>query len=181
MTDDDAKEPTTDTFHYYIKPTFENAAISSINSRAVQKWVSSLVNEDYDSDAVRLAFAVFRGAVRYALDHEMLLKNPLAAVEGGNGFKHLCSLLFKTSQSFNQGLKIVRRLRFEVHRPLVQRVLKGKAMGVQRLPREFDPGFWRGIVNILFLSHQRMAARSGLNANLVAFAGDQRDLDQSRS
>jgi len=81
MTDDDAKEPTTDTFHYYIKPTFENAAISSINSRAVQKWVSSLVNEDYDSDAVRLAFAVFRGAVRYALDHEMLLKNPLAAVE----------------------------------------------------------------------------------------------------
>ena len=70
-----------DTFHYYIKPTFENAAISSTNSRAVQKWVSSLVNEDYDSDTVRLAFAVFRGAVRYALDHEMLLKNPLAAVE----------------------------------------------------------------------------------------------------
>jgi len=70
-----------DTFHYYIKPTFENAAISSINSRAVQKWVSGLVNEDYDSDTIRLAYAVFRGAIRYALDHKMLLKNPLAAVE----------------------------------------------------------------------------------------------------
>src|SRR5262249_24365350 len=52
-----------------------------INSRAVQKWVSGLVNEDYDSDTIRLAFAVFRGAIRYALDHEMLLKNPLAVVE----------------------------------------------------------------------------------------------------
>src|SRR5262249_51532263 len=70
-----------ETYPYYIKPTFENAAISSINSRAVQKWVSGLVNEDYDSDNVRLAFAVLRGAIRYALDHEMLLKNPLAAVE----------------------------------------------------------------------------------------------------
>src|SRR5262249_36638868 len=70
-----------ETYHYYIKPTFENAAISSINSRAVQKWVSGLVNEDYDSDTIRLAFAVFRGAIRYTLDHEMLLKNPLAAVE----------------------------------------------------------------------------------------------------
>ena len=70
-----------DTFHYYVKPTFEEATISSINSRAVQKWVSGLVKEDYDSDTIRLAFGVFRGAIRYALDHEMLLKNPLAAVE----------------------------------------------------------------------------------------------------
>jgi integrase len=70
-----------DTFHYYIKPTFEKSPISSINSRAAQRWVSGLVNEDYDSDTIRLAFAVFRGAIRYALDHEMILKNPLAAVE----------------------------------------------------------------------------------------------------
>ncbi len=37
--------------------------------------------EGYDSDTIRLAYAVFRGAIRYALDHEMILKSPLKAVE----------------------------------------------------------------------------------------------------
>ena len=63
-------------FKYYIKPTFAEARISSITSRAVQKWVNGMVKDDYDSDTIRLAFGVFRGAIRYALDHEMLLKSP---------------------------------------------------------------------------------------------------------
>jgi integrase len=70
-----------DMYKYYIAPTFADAPISSITSRAAQKWVSGLTNDGYDSDTVRLAFGVFRSAIRYALDHEMLLKNPLAAVE----------------------------------------------------------------------------------------------------
>jgi integrase len=68
-------------FDYYIKPTFGDAPISSINSRAVQKCVSGLVNDNYAADTVRLAYAIFRGAIKYALDHEMLLKNPLKRVE----------------------------------------------------------------------------------------------------
>jgi len=68
-------------YDYYIAPTFGDARISSITSRAVQKWVSGLVNGDYSADTVRLAYAVFRGAIKYALDHEMLLKNPLKRVE----------------------------------------------------------------------------------------------------
>jgi integrase len=70
-----------DNFKYYISETFGAARISSITSRAVQKWVNKLVEEDYDSDTVRLAYSVFRGPIKYALDHEMLLKSPLKGVE----------------------------------------------------------------------------------------------------
>jgi integrase len=65
-------------FNYYIKPTFGEAPISSITSRAVQKWVSGL---KHGASTVRLAYSVLRGAIKYAIDHEMLLKNPLKRVE----------------------------------------------------------------------------------------------------
>ena len=35
----------------------------------------------YSADTVRLAYSVFRGAIKYALDHEILLTNPLKRVE----------------------------------------------------------------------------------------------------
>jgi integrase len=70
-----------DCYKYYIEKSFGEARISSITSRDVQKWVNGLVKKPYDSDTVRMSYNVFRGAVRYALDHEMLMKNPLAAVE----------------------------------------------------------------------------------------------------
>jgi len=47
----------------------------------VQKWINKLVDEDYGADTVRLAYAVFKSCVKYALDHKMLLKSPLAAIE----------------------------------------------------------------------------------------------------
>jgi len=47
----------------------------------VQKWINKLVDEDYDSDTVRLAYSVFRGPIKYALDHKMLLDSPLRGVE----------------------------------------------------------------------------------------------------
>jgi integrase len=70
-----------DVFKYYIKSTFADARISSIRSRDAQKWVNGLVNDDYDTDTIRLAFGVFRSVIKYALDHDILLKSPLAAVE----------------------------------------------------------------------------------------------------
>lgn len=70
-----------DNFKYYIEPAFATARISSITSRDIQKWVNGMVKDDYDSDTIRLAYGVFRTCVKYALDHEMLLKSPLAAVE----------------------------------------------------------------------------------------------------
>jgi integrase len=68
-------------FDHYIKPTFNETPISSITSRAVQKWVSGLVNDDYANDTVRMAYSAFRCAIKYALVHEMLYKNPLKGVE----------------------------------------------------------------------------------------------------
>src|SRR5262249_36316396 len=58
-----------------------SARISSITSRDVQKWVNGMVNKPLDSDTIRMAYGTFRSAIRYALDHEMLSKNPLARVE----------------------------------------------------------------------------------------------------
>ena len=68
-------------FNYYIKPTFAEARISSITSRDVQKWINKLVNEDYDSDTIRMIYSAFRGPIKYALNHEMLLKSPLQGIE----------------------------------------------------------------------------------------------------
>ncbi len=68
-------------FKYYIKKEFGDARISSITSRAVQKWVNWMVNKPYDSDTIRMAYGTFRSAIKYALAHEMLKKSPLAAVE----------------------------------------------------------------------------------------------------
>ncbi len=68
-------------FKYYIKKEFGDARISSITSRDVQKWVNGMVNKPLDSDTIRMAYGTFRSAIKYALDHEMLQKNPLAAVE----------------------------------------------------------------------------------------------------
>jgi integrase len=69
-----------DNLRYYIEPVFGEARISSITSRDVQKWIRKMEKEDYDSDTIRLAYSVFRGIIRYALDHEMILKSPLKAV-----------------------------------------------------------------------------------------------------
>src|SRR5262245_47043395 len=68
-------------FKYYIKKTFASARISSITSRDVQKWVNGLVDEDYDSDTIHMAYSAFRGPIQYALDHGMLLKSPIQGVE----------------------------------------------------------------------------------------------------
>src|SRR5262249_38418150 len=70
-----------DNFKYYIEKSFGSARISSITSRDVQKWVNGMVNKPLDSDTIRMAYGTFRSAIRYALDHEMLSKNPLARVE----------------------------------------------------------------------------------------------------
>jgi integrase len=68
-------------FKYYVKKAFAVARISSITSRDVQKWINELVDEDYDSDTVHMAYSAFRGPIQYALDHGMLLKNPMQGVE----------------------------------------------------------------------------------------------------
>ncbi len=68
-------------FKYYIKKTFADARISSITSRAVQKWINGLLDQDYDSDTIHMAYSAFRGPIQYALDHGMLLKSPLQGVE----------------------------------------------------------------------------------------------------
>jgi integrase len=70
-----------DNFKYYIEPAFGATRISSITSRDVQKWINKLVDEDYGADTVRLAYAVFKSCVKYALDHQMLLKSPIAAIK----------------------------------------------------------------------------------------------------
>ena len=49
---------------------------------------------------------------------------------------------------------------------------------VQGLPREVDRSNGLGSVNIPLLSHKRMTAQAGLDANLVAFASVQTDFDQ---
>src|SRR5262245_24040417 len=69
-----------DNFKYYIGPTWADARISSIASRDVQKWVNVLAGK-YASATVRMAYASFRSAIRYALDHAMLLKSPLRGVK----------------------------------------------------------------------------------------------------
>jgi integrase len=69
-----------ETFGYYIKPKWGETRISAITAREVQKWING-VREKYGAGTTRLAFAVFRSAIRYALGHEMLLKNPLSLVE----------------------------------------------------------------------------------------------------
>ena len=68
-------------FKRYVKPTFGAARISSITSRAVQKWVNGLLTDGYDGDTIRMAYSAFIGPIKYALDHEMLLKSPLTGVE----------------------------------------------------------------------------------------------------
>ena len=70
-----------DNFKYYIGPTWATARISSITPRDVQKWVNKLISEDYASATIRLAYAALRSAIKYALDHEMLLKNPLRGIK----------------------------------------------------------------------------------------------------
>jgi integrase len=69
-----------DNFKYYIGPAWASARISSIMSRDVQKWVNSMAGK-YASATVRIAYGPFRSAIRYALDHEMLLKSPLRGIK----------------------------------------------------------------------------------------------------
>jgi integrase len=69
-----------DIFKYHIEKSFGAARISSITSRDVQKWVNGMVSDDYSSATVRLAYGALRSAIKYALDHEMMLKNPLRAI-----------------------------------------------------------------------------------------------------
>src|SRR5262249_47642187 len=59
-------------FKHYIKETFAGARISSITSRAVQKWVNVLAGK-YASATVHMAYSAFSGPIQYALDHSMLL------------------------------------------------------------------------------------------------------------
>ena len=70
-----------DNFKYYIKPTFAEARISSITPRAVQKWINGLIDGNYSSATILLAYGSFRSAIRYALDHEMVLKSPLRGIK----------------------------------------------------------------------------------------------------
>jgi integrase len=69
-----------DNYNYYIKPRFGASKISAITSRDVQKWVNEL-HKTLSGTSVHLAYSVFRTCIRYALDHEMLLKSPIKAVE----------------------------------------------------------------------------------------------------
>src|SRR5262245_20250103 len=85
------------------------------------------------------------------------------------------------SELLEQGFKVIGRRGIEIQRFLIHRMFEAEAVCVQRLTPEFDPVWGRRLVNIFLFSHQRMAAQCRLNADLVAFAGDQRDFDQSRS
>jgi integrase len=69
-----------DNYNLYIKPTFGGSKISAISSRDVQKWVNDL-HKTLSGTSVHLAYSVFRMPIRYALDHEMLLKSPLKRIE----------------------------------------------------------------------------------------------------
>lgn len=70
-----------DNYKYYVGPTWASARISSITSRAVQKWVNKMVEKGRASSTVRMAYGSFRSAIKYALDHEMLIKSPLRGIK----------------------------------------------------------------------------------------------------
>ncbi len=65
----------------YIKPTFGDRRISSIKSREVQKWIQGFETEGYSSTTIKLIYTIFGAIIRYALQHEMIIKNPLNGIE----------------------------------------------------------------------------------------------------
>jgi hypothetical protein len=55
---------------------------------------------------------------------------------------------------------------------------EGQSRRVQRLATELDRWTIEVVVDIPLLADERVPAQSGLDANLVALAGDQADLDE---
>lgn len=70
-----------ESYEYYVEKTFGQVRISSINARAVQSWINTLVEKPYSTSTIRFAYKVLRSAIRYALDDEILLKNPLKKIK----------------------------------------------------------------------------------------------------
>ena len=76
---------------------------------------------------------------------------------------------------------VLRQRRLEHHLAVVGWMAERETTSVQRLSRERDRAQGVRTVDVAHLSDQRVAAQPCLNADLVALAGDEADLDQRRS
>ena len=74
--------------------------------------------------------------------------------------------------------KIRRRRRFEVQQARVGGVLERQAVRVQRLPAKGDRPQRVGAIDVTFLPHEGMAAKPGLDPNLIAPSRVQAHFDE---